>query len=180
MRSVLLVIYFESFFCLTMIFYCDKIFLKGELFMKKILFQKLNEDAIMPDYAHVGDAGLDLYSIQDDVIEPMEWKKIPTGLAVLLPKGTEGQVRTKSGIAFNNGVFVLNTPGTVDENYRGEIGVILYNLSKTPFVIKKHQKIAQFVINEVCYCKVQEVKEITTPSQRGEGGFGSTGLTKKN
>ncbi len=147
--------------------------------MKKIIeFKKLNPDAIIPDYAHAGDAGMDLYSVQDDIIEPLTWKLIPTGLACKLPEGTEGQVRSKSGIALKNGVFVLNTPGTVDENYRGEIGVILYNLNtKEPFVIKKGQKIAQYVINKIEYVKTVEVKELDTTS-RGEGGFGSTGLGK--
>ncbi len=143
--------------------------------MKIVKFIKINEDAIIPNYAHEGDAGMDIYSVEDVIIEPMDWKKVNTGLIMELPKGTEGQVRTKSGIAFNNGVFVLNTPGTVDENYRGEVGVILYNLNKTPFVIKKGQKIAQLVINEVCYCKTKQVTSLSSTS-RGEGGFGSTGL----
>ena len=143
--------------------------------MKIVKFIKINEDAIIPNYAHDGDAGMDIYSVEDVIIEPMDWKKVNTGLIMELPKGTEGQVRTKSGIAFNNGVFVLNTPGTVDENYRGEVGVILYNLNKTPFVIKKGQKIAQLVINEVCYCKTKQVTSLSSTS-RGEGGFGSTGL----
>ena len=145
--------------------------------MKTVKFIKINQDAIIPDYAHSGDAGMDLYSIEDVTIEPMEWKKVGTGLIMELPKGTEGQVRTKSGIAYNYGVFVLNTPGTVDENYRGEVGVVLFNLNKTPFVIKKGQKIAQLVINEVCYCKTKEVESMST-TDRGEGGFGSTGLGK--
>ena len=147
--------------------------------MKKIVkFKKLNKDAIIPDYAHAGDAGMDLYSIQDDVIEPFSWKLIPTGLACELPQGTEGQVRSKSGIALKNGVFVLNTPGTVDENYRGEIGVVLYNLNaKEPFVIKKGQKIAQYVINSIEYVDTIEVEQLDATS-RGEGGFGSTGLGK--
>lgn len=147
--------------------------------MKKIVkFKKLNKDAIIPDYAHAGDAGMDLYSIQDDIIEPFSWKLIPTGLACELPKGTEGQVRSKSGIALKNGVFVLNTPGTVDENYRGEIGVVLYNLNpKEPFVIKKGQKIAQYVINSIEYVDTIEVEQLDETS-RGEGGFGSTGLGK--
>ena len=147
--------------------------------MKKVVeFKKINPDAIIPDYAHDGDAGMDLYSVVDEVIEPFTWKLIPTGLACKLPKGTEGQVRSKSGIALKNGVFVLNTPGTVDENYRGEIGVILYNLNaKEPFIIKKGQKIAQYVINCVEYVDTIEVTELDTTS-RGEGGFGSTGLEK--
>lgn len=147
--------------------------------MKKVVqFKKLHPDAIIPDYAHAGDAGLDLYSIQEDIIEPLSWKLIPTGLACKLPKGTEGQVRSKSGIALKNGVFVLNTPGTVDENYRGEIGVMLYNLNtKQAFEIKKGQKIAQYVINAVEYVKTEEV-DVLDETSRGQGGFGSTGLGK--
>lgn len=145
--------------------------------MKKVVkFKKLHADAIIPNYAHAGDAGMDLYSIQDDIIEPLSWKLIPTGLACELPEGTEGQVRSKSGIALKNGVFVLNTPGTIDENYRGEIGVILYNLNtKAPFEIKKGQKIAQYVINAIEYVDTVEVEELSS-TDRGEGGFGSTGL----
>ena len=147
--------------------------------MKKVVkFKKLNPDAILPDYAHVGDAGMDLYSVEDLVIEPLTWKLVKTGLACELPQGTEGQVRSKSGIALKNGVFVLNTPGTVDENYRGEIGVILYNLNtKESFVIKKGQKIAQYVIANVEYVDTVEV-EVLDETDRGEGGFGSTGLGK--
>ena len=149
--------------------------------MKKIVkFKKLHKDAIIPDYAHKGDAGMDLYSIQDDIIEPLSWKLIPTGLACELPEGTEGQVRSKSGIALKNGVFVLNSPGTVDENYRGEIGVILYNLNtKSAYEIKKGQKIAQYVIANVEYAQIEEVFEDLTTTDRGNGGFGSSGLAKK-
>lgn len=148
--------------------------------MKKVVkFKKLNPDAIIPDYAHVGDAGMDLYSIKDDVIEPMSWKLIPTGLACELPEGTEGQVRSKSGIALKNGVFVLNSPGTVDENYRGEIGVILYNLNpNSAFEIKKGQKIAQYVIANVEYVETVEITEELSTTSRGEGAFGSSGLGK--
>ncbi|MBQ7884576.1 MAG: dUTP diphosphatase [Clostridia bacterium] len=145
--------------------------------MKKVVkFKKLNPDAILPDYAHAGDAGMDLYSIEDTQIEPLTWKLVHTGLACELPAGTEGQVRSKSGIALKNGVFVLNSPGTVDENYRGEIGVVLYNLNtKEPFVIKKGQKIAQYVIANVEYVNTVLVEELDS-TDRGEGGFGSTGL----
>lgn len=148
--------------------------------MKKVVkFKKLDPDAILPDYAHDGDAGMDLYSIKEEIIEPLSWKLIPTGLACELPENTEGQVRSKSGIALKNGVFVLNSPGTVDENYRGEIGVILYNLNtKEPFLIKKGQKIAQFVINSIEYVETVEIQELSN-TDRGQGGFGSTGLLKK-
>lgn len=144
---------------------------------KAIKFKKLHPDAIIPNYAHVGDAGLDLYSIQNDIIEPLTWKLIPTGLACELPEGTEGQIRSKSGISLKNGVFVLNSPATIDENYRGELGVILYNLNtKEPYEIKKGQKIAQYVICNVEYVETIEVEEITSITSRGEGGFGSSGL----
>ncbi len=145
--------------------------------MKAVKFVKVDKDAIIPDYAHSGDAGMDLYSIEDCTIEPFTFKKVSTGLLMQLPKGTEGQVRSKSGIALKNGVFVLNSPGTVDENYRGEVGVILYNLSKQNFEIKKGQKIAQLVINKVCYAKTKVVESLDSTS-RGEGGFGSTGLDR--
>ena len=146
--------------------------------MKKVVkFKKLSPDAIIPDYAHEGDAGMDLYSIKDEIIEPLSWKLIPTGLACELPHGTEGQVRSKSGIALKNGVFVLNSPGTVDENYRGEIGVILYNLNKNnSYEIKKGQKIAQYVITNVEYVDIIEIHDELSSTDRGEGGFGSSGL----
>lgn len=148
--------------------------------MKKIVkFKKLHPDAIIPDYAHEGDAGMDLYSIKDEIIEPLSWKLIPTGLACELPCGTEGQVRSKSGIALKNGVFVLNSPGTVDENYRGEIGVILYNLNKnSSYEIKKGQKIAQYVIANVEYVDTIEITEDLSNTNRGTGGFGSSGIGK--
>ncbi len=146
--------------------------------MKKVIkFKKLHPDAIIPCYAHEGDAGMDLFSVNDHIIEPLSYKLIPTGLACEFPAGTEGQIRSKSGIALKNGVFVLNSPGTIDENYRGEIGVILYNLNtKEPFVIKKGQKIAQMVIANVEYVNIVETSEMSTNTNRGSGGFGSTGL----
>lgn len=144
---------------------------------KDIKFKKLHPDAIIPCYAHEGDAGMDLFSINDHIIELLSYKLIPTGLACEFPAGTEGQIRSKSGIALKNGVFVLNSPGTIDENYRGEIGVILYNLNtKEPFVIKKGQKIAQMVIANVEYVNIVETSEMSTNTNRGSGGFGSTGL----
>lgn len=150
--------------------------------MKKLVqFKKLHPDAIIPTYAHIGDAGLDLFSIKDDVIAPLSWKLIPTGLACILPPNTEGQVRSKSGIALKNGVFVLNSPGTIDENYRGEIGVILYNLNtKEPYVIKKGQKIAQYVIANIEYVETVVVEELSTNTSRSDKGFGSSGLGQNN
>lgn len=146
---------------------------------RNIFIKKLNDNAIMPDYAHVKDAGFDLYSCEDTTIQPNKWKVVHTGLQIKLPKGTEGQVRTKSGVAFHNGVIVLNSPGTIDENYEGEIGIILMNMNDVEFVIKQGQKVAQMVINDVVYCNIKEVSEIKSSSERGKGGFGSSGLTKK-
>ena len=141
---------------------------------KTVKFEKINKDAIIPNYAHSGDAGMDLYSIVDLTILPMEWKLVPTGLKMELPPNTEAQIRSKSGIALKSGVFVLNSPGTIDENYRGEVGVILYNLSKVAYEIKKGQKIAQMVIANVEYVNAAEAQNLSS-TNRGEGGFGSTG-----
>ena len=159
-------------------FFMVKLYPRLKENMKKVVkFKKLVEDAIMPDYAHVGDAGMDIYAICDDTIAPFCWKLIKTGLAVELPKGTEMQIRSKSGIALKNGVFVLNSPGTIDENYRGEIGVILYNLnSNAPFEVKKGQKIAQAVIANVEYVETVEIEEISLNTSRGNCGYGSSGL----
>jgi dUTP pyrophosphatase len=118
---------------------------------------------------------MDLYSAIDDVIKPHEIKLIPTGIKVAVPIGYEAQVRPKSGIALKNGVTVLNTPGTVDAGYRGEVGVILINFGKENFEIKKNMKIAQMVIAKVEHAKINEVKELDITA-RGAGGFGSTGL----
>ncbi len=145
--------------------------------MKVVKFVKINQDAIIPDYAHEGDAGMDLYSVEDTVIEPNTLKKVNTGLVIELPKNTEAQVRSKSGIALKSQVFVLNSPGTIDENYRGEIAVLLYNLGKQAYEVKKGQKIAQLVINEICYVKTKVVENVSQTT-RGEGGFGSTGLKR--
>jgi dUTP pyrophosphatase len=118
---------------------------------------------------------MDLYSAIDEVLKPGEIKLIPTGIKISVPIGYEAQVRPKSGIALKNGVTVLNTPGTVDAGYRGEIGVILINLGKEKFEIKKNSKIAQLVIAKVEHAKV-EVVENLDETRRGAGGFGSTGL----
>src|SRR3712207_2698451 len=92
--------------------------------MYKLLVKKLNEKAIMPNYAHEGDAGLDLYSVEEKVIEPGETALVHTGISIQLPKNTEAQIRPRSGLAIKNSITVLNTPGTIDEGYRGEICII--------------------------------------------------------
>jgi dUTP pyrophosphatase len=140
-----------------------------------IKIKKLHPDAIVPQYAHEGDSGADLFSIIDYTLQPMERKAIPTGLAAEIPKGIELQVRPKSGLALKNGITVLNTPGTIDFGYRGEICAILINLGSESYQIKAGQKIAQLVAAPVACAEFKVVDELSV-SSRGDGGFGSTGL----
>nr|VFK19884.1 MAG: deoxyuridine 5'-triphosphate nucleotidohydrolase [Candidatus Kentron sp. LPFa] len=117
---------------------------------------------------------MDLFSCIDTVIEPGKVALVGTGLSIELPPNTEAQVRPKSGLALKNNVTVLNTPGTIDEGYRGEVGVILINHGSAPFAIQKGMKIAQMVIKPVIRVEITEVDTLGD-SRRGEGGFGSTG-----
>lgn len=137
--------------------------------------EKIHEDAILPNCAHEGDAGLDLYSVEETIINAGESALIKTGIKIELPKQTEAQVRPRSGLALKSGVTVLNTPGTIDEGYRGEVGVILINHSKNIFTVEKGMKIAQMVVKPVWRVEVIEVEQLTS-TERAEGGFGSTGL----
>lgn len=137
--------------------------------------RKINPDAKVPFYAHKGDAGLDLFSVDNTTINPMERKLIHTGIQIQLPSNTEAQIRPRSGLALKNGITVLNTPGTIDEGYRGEIGIILINLSNEIFIVEKNMKIAQMVIKPVIIPEIEEVSELNE-TIRGEGGFGSTGV----
>lgn len=138
---------------------------------------KTNEDAILPNYAHPGDAGLDLFSLEKVEIKPGETALIATGIKIELPPYTEAQVRPRSGLALKHGITVLNTPGTIDEGYRGEIKIILINHGKETFIIEKGMKIAQMVVMPVYSVDVIEVKALSN-SSRGEGGFGSTGFNR--
>lgn len=141
----------------------------------EVTIQKISPDAKVPAYAHEGDAGVDLYSTVDKVLQPGERALIPTGLKMAIPHGYEGQVRPKSGLALKYGLTVLNTPGTVDAPYRGEVGVILINLDpKTSYEVKKGEKVAQMVFNRVEYARFTEAAELAETT-RGAGGFGSTG-----
>lgn len=140
-----------------------------------VKIKKLSDEAIIPKYAKKGDAGADLYSIEDTIIKPNERKLIHTGIAIELPENHEAQVRSRSGLALKNGIVVLNSPGTVDEGYRGEVGVILCNLGQVDFAITKGMKIAQMVIKPVEQARFLEVEQLSD-SDRGQGGFGSTGV----
>ena len=135
-------------------------------------------DLALPDYATAAAAGADLLAAIDQDIDlaPLERKLVPTGISIALPVGFEAQVRPRSGLAAKNGVTVANAPGTVDADYRGEIGVILINLSKEPFRISRGMRIAQLVVARHARAVWREVSELDRTA-RGAGGFGSTGVT---
>lgn len=139
---------------------------------------RLNEKARMPEYAHPGDAGLDLFSAVDTLINPGESKLIPTGIAIELPPGTEAQIRPRSGLALKHQITLLNSPGTIDEGYRGEIGVIVINHGKSVFHVVEGMKIAQMVIQKVLKAQIEETANLGE-SDRGTNGFGSTGIMFK-
>jgi dUTP pyrophosphatase len=130
----------------------------------------------LPNYQTENSAGVDLKAnINEEIIlSPFQRVLVPTGIKIALPEGYEAQVRPRSGLAFKNGVTVLNSPGTIDADYRGEIGVILVNLSNENFVIKDGERIAQLVITKYEKVRFEEV-EVLNETTRGEGGFGSTG-----
>lgn len=131
----------------------------------------------LPCYETLSAAGMDLRAFvpQPVTLAPLERKVIPTGLHIALPKGTEAQIRPRSGLAAKHGITVLNAPGTIDADYRGDIGVILVNLSNTPFVVENGDRIAQMVLAK--YKRITwELKETLSQSERGNGGFGSTGV----
>lgn len=155
------------FLVITLLFYKDGV--------KKVKIKKLNEDAKLPEYAHKGDAGLDLFSTIDVEIPSGETRLISTGISIALPFRTEAQIRPRSGLALKNSITVLNTPGTIDSGYRGEIGVILINHGKEVFKVTKGMKIAQMVIAQYNIAELQEVIELDN-TKRAEKGFGSTGV----
>lgn len=129
----------------------------------------------MPSYAHPGDAGMDICSCEAAVIQPGERKLIQTGLMMALPEQTEAQIRPRSGLALKSGITLLNTPGTIDVGYRGELGVILINLGAEEFVIHPGMRIAQMVIAPVLRVEPVEVQALSDTT-RGSGGFGSSGV----
>jgi dUTP pyrophosphatase len=140
-----------------------------------VLFKRVHADAVLPAYAHPGDAGLDLCACEAATLLPGERRLVRTGLVMELPSGTEAQLRPRSGLALKHGITLLNTPGTIDEGYRGELGVILINLGQEPFEVVPGMRIAQMVIAPVLRVAVEE-SETLGETCRGEGGFGSTGV----
>ena len=145
--------------------------------MTKILIKRLSKNIPLPKYETEGSSGMDLTANVDKVIEiqPGKSEIIPTGLALSIPKNYEIQIRPRSGLAAKNQISVLNTPGTIDEDYRGEIKVILINLGEKKFTIEKGLRIAQMVLCPVIKAELEEVDELDE-TKRGSGGFGSTGI----
>lgn len=138
-------------------------------------FKRVHPDAVLPAYAHPSDAGMDIRSVDSLVIPAGKRALVKTGLVINLPPLYEAQVRPRSGLALKQGVTVLNTPGTIDSGYRGEIGVILMNLGENDFEVKTGDRIAQLVIAPVTQPTIVEATEIDA-TDRGAGGFGSTGV----
>lgn len=144
--------------------------------MVKILVKKFYKNIKLPVYKTSGSSGMDLvaYTKNKIIINPSKTAIIPIGIAVAIPKNYEIQIRPRSGLAAKKGISVLNTPGTIDSDYRGEIKIILINLSKKSFVVKSGDRVAQMILCPVAKGKLQEVKNLPK-TVRGKKGFGSTG-----
>ncbi|GED62041.1 dUTP diphosphatase [Lysinibacillus sp. FSL M8-0216] len=140
----------------------------------EVKIKRMHEDAMLPMQANPGDAGMDLYSIETVEIPAGGTKLIKTGIQIELPKGTEAQIRPRSGLALKHSITVLNSPGTIDEGYRGEIGVILINHGQNTFLVEKSMRIAQMVIQFVPTIQLLEVNELSQ-TVRGTSGFGASG-----
>lgn len=141
----------------------------------EVLIQ-LGDGSQMPVYATAEAAGLDLTSTEAVTLKPLERRRVPTGLRIVLPRGYEGQVRPRSGLALKKGIGMVNAPGTIDSDYRGEIGVILINLSDQIVQLEKGERIAQLVVCPIARATLTQIPDVAVhESARGEGGFGSTG-----
>lgn len=138
-------------------------------------FKRIHPAAELPAYAHESDAGMDVKSAENVTIPRGGRALVHTGLVMQLPPGYEAQVRPRSGLALKHGITVLNTPGTIDAGYRGEVGVILANLSDADFEVRAGDRVAQIVVAPVTRAEIAEVAEVDS-SDRGAGGFGSTGV----
>ena len=144
--------------------------------MTKIQIKKLSNEVLTPKYETLGSSGMDIaaYTEQDIIINSGNRALIPTGFSLSVPQGYEIQIRPRSGLAIKKGITVLNTPGTIDSDYRGELKVVLINLSEDKFTVKNGERIAQMVICPIEQVSVEEVEELPETG-RGTGGFGSTG-----
>ncbi len=142
----------------------------------KLRIKVLDDGLPAPEYAHDGDAGLDLRSGVDIILQPGERALVPTGIAIALPDGYAGFVQPRSGLAAKHGISIVNTPGLIDSKYRGEVLVVLINLDQSqPFEIKRADKVAQLVVQKVEHVQLEIVPELDE-TVRGSGGFGSTGV----
>lgn len=142
----------------------------------KLKIKRISDKAVLPNYAHEGDSGLDLYAVKELILKPGERGLVHTGIQIELPKNTEAQIRPRSGLALKHGITTLNSPGTIDEGYRGEIGVILINHSDETFKVEEGMKIAQMVVKPVLKVEITEVEELSSDTERSENGFGSSGI----
>ncbi len=144
--------------------------------MVKVLIKKLNSRVQIPNYKTDGSSGMDLMAFIKNsiIIKPQESALIPTGISIAIPENTEVQVRPRSGLAAKSSISVLNTPGTIDSDYRGEIKIILFNHSKEEFIINNNDRIAQMVLMPIIKAEFEEVEDLPK-TLRGSGGFGSTG-----
>lgn len=142
---------------------------------KQIFFNKIDEKAVSPSYANIGDAGMDLTSIEDVFFSKGEIKIVKTGIRVKIPQGTVGMICPRSGLAAKSGVTVINSPGILDGLYRGEVMVALVNLSNTGYQVTKGDRIAQLVITPYIRCEILTTEDFDDNTERGAGGFGSSG-----
>ena len=144
--------------------------------MVKVLIKKLNSKVQLPKYKTNGSSGMDLMAFLESPVnlKPQESELIPTGISIAIPEDTEVQIRPRSGLAAKSNISVLNTPGTIDSDYRGEIKIILFNHGKEEFIINNNDRIAQMILMPVLKAKFEEVEELPK-TIRGSGGFGSTG-----
>jgi len=144
--------------------------------MRHIKALKDNESIELPRYESPGASGMDIRAFleKDVIIEPLGREKIPTGLKIEIPKGYEAQVRPRSGLALKHGITVLNSPGTIDSDYRGPLEIILVNLSGENYTVKNGERIAQLVFSKVCRMSFKPAKKLSV-TRRSQGGFGSTG-----
>ena len=144
--------------------------------MTKIKIKKLSNEVLTPKYETPGSSGMDIaaYINEDIIINSGDKALIPTGFSLSIPQGYEVQIRPRSGLAIKKGITILNTPGTIDSDYRGEVKVVLINLSKDKFTVQNGERIAQMVVCPIIQVSIEEVKELSE-TNRGIGGFGSTG-----
>ena len=144
--------------------------------MVKVLIKKLNSKVQLPKYKTDGSSGMDLMAFTESPINirPQESALIPTGISIAIPKNTEVQIRPRSGLAAKSSMSVLNAPGTIDSDYRGEIKIILFNHGKEEFIINNNDRVAQMILMPIIKAEFEEI-EVLPKSLRGSGGFGSTG-----